>query len=82
MLPTPLSPSASEEWLSKVQSHVSMIDLLTRATGEQRKRPVRTVAYDGRFRDEGREVGMAESGWIGEWLLFADSAAKDRFDRT
>lgn len=34
-----------------------------------RKRPVRTVAYDGRFRDEGREVGMAESGWLGERRL-------------
>ena len=30
----------------------------------QRKRPVKTVASYGRFRENGREVGMTGGGWI------------------
>lgn len=33
------------------------------------KRPVKTVASYGRFRENGREVGMTGGGWLGERRL-------------
>lgn len=36
------------------------------------KRPVKTVASYGRFRENGREVGMTGGGWNSEGTLSGD----------